>query len=442
MDKVKKIKPIPNSPQEKFLKCGVREVGFGGQAGGAKSYSLILDAMHQLQRPGYNAILFRRTYKRLSEAGGLIDLSKQVYPLIGGKYNKTKYTWIFPNNHNNTIRFSHLEHESSVDGFSGSQYAYIGFDELQEFTERQYLFMFSRNRASAEYNLQYYIRSTFNPGGIGHYWIKKRFIDTDIKNKVKYFKRISENDTEVNENEKFAVGRTFIPSRLEDNPYLYMDGAGDYEAGLSQLDTVDFKRLRNGDWDIKREGLVYHQFNDDCVVSYDSINLSECTFYHAHDFGAVNRAWGLFARDKNGIYYLVHDDILGEGTTQSRANIIKSHFNNRKIIAGFGGAPSEKQQRLDYKLAGVDIRAPIITDVEGGISAVNSMFEEGKLKISSTAVLTIDQLQNCFRDKNGNIIDKSTWHNLDVLRYLAAGLKKTGKTKVIGLKQYLESKNG
>ena len=59
------IQPIPDSPQYRFLRSSVREVGYGGQAGGGKSYGLILDALYQLDKVGYNAILFRRTYKQL-----------------------------------------------------------------------------------------------------------------------------------------------------------------------------------------------------------------------------------------------------------------------------------------------------------------------------------------------------------------------------------------
>ena len=272
-----KIAPLPG-PQTRFLSSPVREVGYGGQAGGGKSYALILDALHQLDKPGYDAILFRRTYKQLKEAGGLIDLSWQVYAHLGGEYNQSNYTWTFPLYHYNTIRLSHLQHEKDIEGFSGSQYSYIAFDELQNFTERQYLFLFSRNRASNA-DIKPYIRSTFNPGGTGHYWIKKRFIDANIATAPRWFINRDGGDKEVQPGTPFAIDRLFVPARLEDNPYLYRDGKGDYEAGLNQLDSVDYRRLRLGDWDVRRQGRVYYAFDDSCIVSPDSINLAGLRYY-------------------------------------------------------------------------------------------------------------------------------------------------------------------
>lgn len=425
---ITKIEPIKESPQEIFLKCGVREVGFGGQAGGAKSFSLILDALGQLGKPGYRAIMFRRTYKELSGADGLIELSQTVYPLLGGIYNKQEYTWRFPDYHNNSIRFSHLEHEKNAYDHSGLQYAWIGFDELQEFTPKQYLFLFSRNRSSNP-EIDLYIRSTFNPGGPNHYFIKRRFIDSDVESRVRFFRRIDGEDVESTQADRFAVGRRFIRSRLEDNPYLWRDGRGDYEASLHQLDSVDFKRLRHGDWDVQRSGMVYHAFNESCLVPEEAIPTENVVYYHAHDFGAVNHAFGLFVyHPESKIFYLKHDEMLPEGTTSERAGMIKKHFpKEARIIAGYGGAKSERQQRLDFRSAGVKIREPRTADVEGGIDATNRLFASGRLKISENCVPTIDQLNNCVRDPDTEkIIDKSSWHYLDMLRYLGGSVLKAG----------------
>jgi hypothetical protein len=399
----------------------VREIGYGGQAGGGKSFGLILDPLYQIVTPGFNAIIFRRTYKRLKEADGLIDLSFQVYPYLGGEYHGQDYRWTFPNG--NTIRFSHIEHENNIHQYSGSQYAYIGFDELQEFTKRQYLFLFSRNR-STNSDISLFVRSTFNPGGIGHSWIKKRFIDTDIRNRHRWFSQ--EGGVEIEVPAGQGVSRMFIPASLEDNPYLYQGGDGDYEKGLRQLDNVDYQRLRHGDWSIRRTGLVYHGFTRDNIApSSRQMDLSQASFYHSHDFGAVNRAWGLFAKI-DGTYFLVHEAILPPGSTEARARIIRQHLKGKQVIAGYGGSKSEKQQRADYRQAGVQIREPVITDVESQISITNKMFETGELMICSDCTMTIDQLDSCVRDDSEGIADKSVWHNLDVLRYFAAGVNRRG----------------
>lgn len=418
------IKPIPDSPQERFLQSSVRELGFGGQAGGSKSFSLILDALYQIGIEDYNALLLRRTYKQLSGADGLIELSRKVYPKVGGIYIKSEHLWTF-RDYPGTIRFGHLENENDLEqNHEGHQYAYIGFDELQTFTERMYLYLFSRNRSSNP-KVKSFIRSTFMPGGIGHKWVKKRFIDSHIKNVVKYFRRINGTDTETGTYDQMATARMFIPSRLEDNPFLYLDGAGDYEKGLHQLDDVDFRRKRLGDWDIQRSGLVYHAFKNVGPLSTELDYTKASGYYHANDFGAVNEAFGLFVKIEDK-YYLIYEAILPEGTTERRAELMKAHFAGRKIVGGWGGAPSEKQQRLDYSAKGIAIRQPPIDDVESQIRLANNMLDNGTLVICSDMTQTIDQLENCVRDAKEGIQDKSIWHHLDVLRYFATGISRRG----------------
>lgn len=418
------ISAISDSPQEELLRSDVREAIFGGEAGGAKSFGLILDPLYQIHKEGYNAILFRRTYKQLMGGDGLIELSHRVYPRLGGMYTKSEYLWRFKNCPG-TIRFAHLEHESDIEErYEGHQYPYVGWDELQTFLMRMYIYMFSRNRSSNP-DVKSYTRATCMPGGIGHAWVKKRFIDTDIRNKVRYFRNINNVDTEVNVTDPKAVARTFIPARLEDNPYLYLDGKGQYEVGLNQLDEVDYRRKR-GDWEVRREGRVYHGFSADNIAqaSYE-LDFSKAIFYHAHDFGSVNRCWALFAKIGD-IYYLVYEQILPEGTTSQRAELVKNQFRNRKVVAGWGGAPSETQQRKDYGEAGVSVRQPPSIGVEGQINGTNEMFVKGELMICSDMGYALDSLENCVRDKNGGIENKATWHILDTIRYFASGVRGGG----------------
>jgi hypothetical protein len=308
------IHPILNSPQQKFVASTVREVGYGGEAGGAKSFGLILCPLYQLHKEDYHAILFRRTYKQLSGDDGLIDLSKRVYPHIGGRYIKSEYRWEF-SGHPGTIRFAHIEHENVLEAdYEGHQYAFIAFDELQTFSERMYLYMFSRNRCTNP-EVDLFTRSTFMPGGIGHHFVKKRFILPFLNgnSKPKYFTRIDGKDTEVEPDNRDGIQRTFIPAKLQDNPFLWQDGDSDYERGLKQLDTVDYRR-KKGDWDIRRAGRVYHAFSDENVgphsrlpVEDGGLDYSQVSgYYHSHDFGAVNHVWGLWAKIGSQ-YYLIHE---------------------------------------------------------------------------------------------------------------------------------------
>ena len=420
------IHPILNSPQERFVRSTIREVGYGGEAGGAKSYGLILCPLYQLHKDDYHAILFRRTYKQLSGDDGLIDLSRQVYPHIGGRYIKSEYRWEF-SGYPGTIRFAHIEHENVLEqDYEGHQYAFVGFDELQTFTGRMYLYMFSRNRCTNP-DVDLYTRSTFMPGGVGHHFVKKRFIIPfqGCNGQSKHFTRVDGVDAEVPAKHPDAIERIFIPARLEDNPYLWRGGNSDYERGLKQLDPVDYKR-KKGDWDVRRTGRVYYSFDDKNVgpASYD-LDLSKVEgYYHSHDFGGVNQIYGLWAKiDKS--YYLVYEKKLPEATTKVRAGIIKAHWGNKKIVAGWGGAASEKQQRIDLASDGVPIRLPAVRDIESQANHTNKMLDSSEMIICSDMTGTIDDLENNVRDDNEKIQDK-TYHYSCMVRYFAAGLKTQG----------------
>ena len=427
------ITPILNSPQERFVRSRIREVGYGGQAGGAKSFGLILCPLYQLHKKEYHAILFRRTYKQLSGDDGLIDLSKKVYPHIGGNYIKSEYRWEF-SGYPGTIRFAHLEHENLLESlYEGHQYAFIGFDELQTFTQRMYLYMFSRNRCSNP-EVDLFTRSTFMPGGEGHIFVKRRFIDP-FKDDYgpKYFTNIENKDTQVSSSHPYGIQRLFIPAKLEDNPYLWRDGNSEYERGLRQLDAVDYAR-KKGDWDIRRTGRVYHAFNDDNIgPDASELDLSEASgFYHSHDFGAVNHVFGIWVKIKSR-YYLIHEQQLPEMTTKARAGIILRHFENRKLVAGWGGATSERQYRMDFQQSGLPIRIPPTSArgtqdsiIEGQVRVANSLLEKNTIIICSNCTMTLDQLENCVRDESGGIANKSIWHYLDMLRYFAAGISRSG----------------
>jgi len=431
------FEPIPNSPQQRFLQCSIREVGFGGEAGGSKSFSLMLDPLYQLGKKDYHALLLRRTYKQLIGDDGLVSLSQKVYPALGGRFIKSEYLWRFPD-YPGTIRFGHIEHENNLEqDHEGHQYSYLGFDELQTFSERMYLYLFSRNRSSnAKVNL--FTRSTFMPGGIGHRFVKKRFVvpflnGSGYTNQSKLFRRIAGIDTEVHQDDPYATERLFIPARLEDNPYLYQDGLGEYEKGLHQLDPVDFARKR-GDWDIRRAGRVYHAFSE-ANIGPDSRDLDyskAAGYYHSHDFGPVNHVWGFWAKIGKQ-YFLVHEEQLPEGTTKARAGMVKAVFADKPIVAGWGGSSGEKQYRLDFQAGGVSIRKPPISlkssddqIVESQIRQVNKMFEEGLLMICSDMVFSLDQLENCIRDEKESIANKPVWHYLDMIRYFCAGITKRG----------------
>jgi len=246
----------PNpGPQTRFLQTAADEALFGGAAGGSKSEALLVEAQRQIANPNYRGILFRRTFPELEQAKGLIDRSKQLYsgPRSRGSYGEQRHRWTFPSGA--LIDFGHMGRDDDRLKYQGAGFAFIGFDELTHFTERQYLYLFSRNRAADGSGLRCYMRAGTNPGGPGHEWVKRRWgawLDKKHPNPAKpgelrWYAIVDDVDTEVERDHPDAKSRTFIPAFVRDNPYL---AGTDYERNLKLLPLVERKRLLEGDWDI------------------------------------------------------------------------------------------------------------------------------------------------------------------------------------------------
>ena len=246
----------PNpGPQTRFLQTAADEALFGGAAGGSKSEALLVEAQRQIANPNYRGILFRRTFPELEQAKGLIDRSKQLYsgPRSRGSYGEQRHRWTFPSGA--LIDFGHMGRDDDRLKYQGAGFAFIGFDELTHFTERQYLYLFSRNRAADGSGLRCYMRAGTNPGGPGHEWVKRRWgawLDKKHPNPAKpgelrWYAQVDDVDTEVGRDHPDAKSRTFIPAFVRDNPYL---AGTDYERNLKLLPLVERKRLLEGDWDI------------------------------------------------------------------------------------------------------------------------------------------------------------------------------------------------
>ena len=208
----------------------VLEVLFGGAAGGGKSEALLAGAAQYVDTPGYSAIIFRRTYRDLALPGALMSRSKAWWQSANAKWDSQNYQWRFPSGA--VIQFGYLESEGDERRYQSAEFQYVGFDELTQFSENQYLYMFSRmRRLKAATNVPIRMRAATNPGGPGHMWVKKRW--------------------NLPSGRTGDPSRVFVPSRLEDNPHLDQEV---YEKSMEQLSSVTYAQLRKGDWDAQAFG--------------------------------------------------------------------------------------------------------------------------------------------------------------------------------------------
>lgn len=259
------VRQSPEPPQHAFLYIDhILEALYGGAAGGGKSSALLSAGLQYVDVAGYSALLLRRTFRDLGQPDALIPRSKEWLAGTDATWNDNDHRWTFPSGA--TLTFGYLAHEDDKLQYQGAAFQFIGFDELTQFTETQYRYLFSRlrrpkvpddandaerQRVERLAQVPLRMRSASNPGGPGHDWVKQRFglyrrDETDLSlpyvcHEAGWVER------EI---------RVFIPARLDDNPHLDRE---EYEASLGELDPVTRAQLRAGDWDARPPGDLFRR---------------------------------------------------------------------------------------------------------------------------------------------------------------------------------------
>ena len=218
----------PTDKQARFLVRLEKEAFYGGSAGGGKSSALLAAALMFVDIPGYSAIIFRRTYRDLALPGALMDRANEWLAGTDARWKAEDKTWIFPSGA--SITFGYLDAPNDKYRYQGAEFQAIFFDELTQIRENDYRYLFSRLRRLKDSSIPLRVRSASNPGGVGHTWVKNRFIVSK------------------------ETDRIFIPAGLADNPYLDQDS---YRQSLMALDPVSREQLLNGDWDIEVQGNMF-----------------------------------------------------------------------------------------------------------------------------------------------------------------------------------------
>lgn len=271
---------IPHQPtlkQAEFLLMPDLEVLFGGSAGGGKSDALLMAALQYADVPGYAAILFRRTYADLALPGALMDRSQEWLRGTAAHWSDKTKTWTFPSGA--TLSFGYLESENDKYRYQSAEFQFVGFDELTQFTETQYRYLFSRLRRLEQMEVPLRMRAASNPGGVGHEWVKQRFIVGD---------------------------RPFVPASLDDNPYI---DRVEYVKSLMHLDPVTREQLLRGDWTIQEGGTMFKREWFEIVPAAPAgINLVrywDMAATEAKPGKDPDYTSGCLMGEKDGIYYII-----------------------------------------------------------------------------------------------------------------------------------------
>jgi len=245
----------PNKKQSIFLSLptSIKEGFYGGGAGSGKSEVLLVyPLIHGWHNnPKFKQVFQRRTYPELRNE--IVPRSREFYLKFGALFNKQEMSWTFPREdqfgsgfrpNGAVIHLGHCENEDDVHQYDSMEINLYTPDELTSFTEYIYLYIgFTRVRTS-DPSLPAIIRAAGMPGGVGHGWTKKRFVDFAPKGS------------------KILVGkggnkRIYIHSTLADNPNI--DPA--YAQSLEALPKAELEAKKYGSWDAYL-GQVFDEFRD------------------------------------------------------------------------------------------------------------------------------------------------------------------------------------
>ena len=312
---------VPTARQAAAHTTYADETLYGGAAGGGKSRFARAEALaFALEVPGSATLILRRTFPDLARPGAMIPKWLEETPTALGSFNVQASRWTGRNG--STVDFGYLASDADVTNYQGAEYQLILVDEVTQQTEFRYRYLLSRLRASGPVKarleaLGYRPRVilTANPGGVGHAWVKARFIDPAPAGQV-WRPRPTKDDPRPGT-------RTFIPAKVTDNPHV----DDEYELRLDNLDEDTRRALKFGDWDVYA-GQRFRDFRRDVhVIEPEDLPLSLGGIVRAVgvDYGLdapYAALWG--ARLADGLIVVYREDYRPGLTPEEQATAIRT----------------------------------------------------------------------------------------------------------------------
>lgn len=253
----------PNEKQRLFFESTARYTAYGGARGGGKSWAMRTKmVLLAINYPGINILLLRRTLGELRE-NHILPLQKLLTGIA--EYRESQKEFRFSNG--SRIKLGYCDAESDVLQYQGQSYEVIGLEEATHFTFFQFQCLTECNRCSGNMQTSFAPRMflTANPGGVGHDWFKRLFVERKYRG-----------------NEK-AENYAFIRSLVFDNTFL-MKNNPEYVETLLALPEKRRAAMLYGDWD-SFEGAFFPEFCQDVHVCRPFDIPSHWQRFRALDYG-------------------------------------------------------------------------------------------------------------------------------------------------------------
>lgn len=371
---------------------------YGGAKGGGKSVGLrLIMLLRRLKYPGSNGGLFRRTYKELD--GNHIRPLFQQFPELRKYYNDSKKILTLPNG--STLEFCHCKNESDAELYQGREFHDLGIEEAGQWPEGMFRTLLGSNRSGIE-GVPARSLLTGNPGGIGHGWLKRLFIE----------RRFNERERP----EDYA----FIQALVDDNPALIKNDPAYVHRLNTEPNEALRKAYRYGDWNIFA-GQFFGEISRDVNFIKPFPIPDHWNRFGAYDYGFNHPgAFGWFATDEDGNVYLYREFVKAQMRVDQFAIELNKFADTSKlypIVAGHdcwakrshtinareGQNPPTIAE--EFQAHGINLKQAVIDRIQGAAQLRSYLAWQNKppnnkprLYIFDTCPVTFDTLSRMVHD--------------------------------------------
>lgn len=399
----------PNPKQEEFLLSKTRFTAYGGARGGGKSWVVRTKAkLMALRYAGIRILIMRKTFPELRE--------NHILPLMGelmgiATYKDSDKSFTFLNG--SRLRFGYCDNDADVHQYQGQEYDVIFMDEATHFTEFQFSTLTACIRGVNGFPKRMYL--TCNPGGVGHAWVKRLFIDRDYKP--------SENPDDY----------TFIQAKVTDNRVL-MEQDPEYVKMLDNLPDDLRRAWRDGDWDLFA-GQYFTEFKRDIHVVEPFQIPKDWRVYRTLDYGLDMLACYWVAMDERGRAYVYKEAYRSDMIISKAAELINS-MTTEQVKATFA-PPDLWNRRQDtgksvaqiFAEHGIMLTKASNARVAGWLDVKEwlSPYGEGEANLKffsncNNIIRSLPQLQHDSHDPSDVATEPhEITHGPDAIRYFCAG---------------------